>query len=635
MAEGRTAASPYRPWRGGSGDVHAVYKDFAWVSGGTVTPVTPRSQATTSLSTTQFKTEDIQAAGQEAVQIMEEVRAATRFPRRSSVGFLNKDEVPYAGLTEKVELFEMSGTGVAEGIAHYHPAPGYTISARVRNATALKIVWATQPGYTYFVRFTAIIFPATWLTISEDFVGDGSKGTYYATIGASSGFFSVGYFATGDPNQTLLGTVPSTTSVVSISMPLQTSFDPTSNGTLIRFSDGVFFNGTYNLAEHYYRFEAVKNGDFIAAQGLAVDAYWAATDTEVVRSDPNRVPQTQVFAAFGDNSNDNNAYRVGTMVATWQPEFLLMLGDHNYTGNAAQYVNENRPFLPWINDGKVLAVPGNHDLDIQNGAAFYNFFKQDQRFYSRRIGNVEVFAIDDGINTPENSIYPGGSGQLCPAAKWLKEALSASQAPWKVVTLHHDPYISPNTGHTHYDKVKWPFKDWGADVVMFGHVHAYEHMLVAHAERGNNGIHMLCIGFGGHDLKQFNGGPQFGSIYRFPISPVTPVAGASRFTVTATTFKWDTYTIDGVLRETYTLTKLPDGTIYQARPEDEAGIEGHYETFDEVPWRRDLVGNGELVEVVNHTPPVVRDVLLTGVSSKIAIKDQTGADYTVHGLTRR
>lgn len=540
LVDGLTAISPYRPWTDGSGRVDSTYKDFVYNNDGPLTTTGARSQATTSPNTTQFKTDSMQAAGQEAVQIMEEVRAATRQIRKSSTGFLNQDDADYASYIAHSTLFTIAGTTAADGIASSHPAGDYSLAVSLSDAGLM-----------------------------------GSE------------------------------------------------MSPTSNGTLVNFvSSGV--TGVYDLENHYYR--------FISNRDLSAEAYWIPTSSDVVGSDPGSVPVTQTFAAFGDNTGNHNSYLVGNMITGWNPDFLLMLGDHNYTGDATKYADENRAFLPWINYGKAIAVPGNHDIDIEKGAAFYRFFKMDRRFYDKRIGNVHVFAIDDGLNTAEASIYPEGTGVGCDAAVWLKEALSASQAPWKVVILHHDPFISANNGHTTYPRVRWPFKDWGADIVLFGHVHAYEHMYVQDPESHNNGIHMLCIGFGGFGLRSFTGGASFGSLFRFPISPATPVAGATKFTVTATTFQWDTYTVDGVLQETYTLTKTANAKSYQARPEDSAETELVYETFDEYPWKRDIVGGGELIEINSSTPPIVDNVDTTAVSSTVAVKDQTGVDYTVYGI---
>lgn len=634
--DGRVAVSPFRPWRAGRRNSGAEYHDFTWVSSGTSTQVSARQQATTAFrESTQFKTDELQAAGQEAVQIMDEVRAATRFPRRSSVGFLNKDDVTYAGFIEHSFMFEMSGTSESEGIAASHPAPGYALDARIRNATALRIRWQTEVGYRYYIKFSNNVL-GPYVRISEYYTGDGQIAEFFLLTGSGSGFDIIVKEYWNGTTWVAVAPPSPTYAIVSVSFPMKSEIDPLSNGTLVRFSDGVFFSGTYDFDQHWYRFQAVANHHSLAASGLTVDAYWSPTTTEVVRSDPNSTPLTQVFAAFGDNSDpsiDHTSYQVGTLVASWQPEFLVMLGDHNYRNDAAKYPNENSNFMPWINDGKVIAIPGNHDLDIDYGKAFYDFFKMPSRYFSRRIGNVEFFAIDDGILTNEQYLYPDWRGQLSEPARWLKEAMSASQAPWKIVMIHHNAYSSANSGHSDYDYMKWPFKDWGADLVLNGHVHGYEHNYVQHPVRGNNGIHVLTIGFGGHSLISYSvGAGSYGSIYRYPLTTQQKLGGATRFTVTPTTLKWDTYTVDGTLRETYTLTKSAPNVSYQSRPEDEPGVSGAYEIFDEVPWRRDLVGNGELVEIINRTPPVVDDVLVMSVSDKVAVKDQTGADYTVYGI---
>ena len=636
--DGRIAVSPFRPWRAGTRDSQAEYVDFAWISSGTSTQVAPRVQATTAYrDSTQFKFDSIQAAGQEAVQLMEEVRAATRFPRRASVGFLNKDDVVYSGYISDSLLFEMTGTSAAEGIAESHPAPGYSLQVRVRNTLALAIPFQTESGYTYYVNFSNNVI-GPYVRISDYFDGEGQYVIFYAIIGSGAGFFNVRKFPTGSESQTPL-TAASHDPVytVNLSIPLETSYDHLSNGTIIRFSDGVWFNGTYDLGQHWYRFEAIAGGNqALQASGLQVDAYWTPTDTEVVRSDPNSTPVTQTFAAFGDNTNPEDypaSYQVGTLVASWNPDFLVMLGDHNYTNDAAEYANENRPFLPWINDGKVVAVPGNHDLDIDYGKAFYDFFKTPGRYYSRRIGNVEFFAIDTGILTNAYSLYPDWHGHLSEPARWLKEEMSASQAPWKVVVLHHNAYSSSNTGHSDIDRIKWPFKNWGADLVLNGHVHAYEHAFVEHNVRGNNGIHFITAGVGGRSLVYYNvGSGSYGSVFRYPLTTQQPLAGAVKFTVTATSLTWEFYTVDGTRRENYTITKDVPSVLYQRRPEDEAGVECSYEIFDEIPWRRDLVGNGELVEINSRTPTTEENAEETAVSSIVAVKDQSGVDYTVYGI---
>ena len=72
---------------------------------------------------------------------------------------------------------------------------------------------------------------------------------------------------------------------------------------------------------------------------------------------------------------------------------------------------------------------------------------------------------------------------------------------------------------------------------------------------------------------------------------------------------------------------------YQARPEDEPSDDFLYETADEYPWRRSIVGGGELVETDTYPPTTTDDLEVVPASSEMAIKDQTGAEYSLFGLS--
>lgn len=51
-----------------------------------------------------------------------------------------------------------------------------------------------------------------------------------------------------------------------------------------------------------------------------------------------------------------------------------------------------------------------------------------------------------------------------------------STSPWKIVYMHHPPFSSSGDGSITW--MQWPFKDWGADVVITGHSHVYEQLIV-------------------------------------------------------------------------------------------------------------------------------------------------------------
>ena len=62
-------------------------------------------------------------------------------------------------------------------------------------------------------------------------------------------------------------------------------------------------------------------------------------------------------------------------------------------------------------------------------------------------------------------------------AQWLKARLAASTAPWKVVVAHYPRWCSCKA-HPDYITRRWPFKAWGADLIICGHDHVYERLWI-------------------------------------------------------------------------------------------------------------------------------------------------------------
>jgi hypothetical protein len=77
-------------------------------------------------------------------------------------------------------------------------------------------------------------------------------------------------------------------------------------------------------------------------------------------------------------------------------------------------------------------------------------------------------------------------------ALWLQSALAASTAPWQIVYFHHPPWSSGTHGSS--DWMDWPFAEWGADLVLMGHEHNYERLVV-------DGLPAIISGHGGVPLR--------------------------------------------------------------------------------------------------------------------------------------
>ena len=98
-----------------------------------------------------------------------------------------------------------------------------------------------------------------------------------------------------------------------------------------------------------------------------------------------------------------------------------------------------------------------------------------------------------------------GVGRSSMQAQWLQAKLAESTSPWKVVYMHHPPYASTNFDPV--DWIRWPFQEWGADIVLSGHDHFYERLDV-------DGFPYVINGLGGGPIYPF-GGTHPGSLVRY------------------------------------------------------------------------------------------------------------------------
>jgi hypothetical protein len=189
-----TAAAPYRPWFSGSASVPFVYRDYTYqIQDGESTPIPgdTRSQATS--SQTQYNITPLQKTAVQLVQALDDVRPSTRFPRKVSVGFLNRDSAGYAAYLETSSLGNLIGTIATFGTSVDHITSPYGVEITINGTT-------------------------------------------------------------------LAGEAL--------------------NGSVMNFSDGYVYSGTYNIQDHTFQF--VSSDPTLVATNIY--AGWIPTSTEVVRS---------------------------------------------------------------------------------------------------------------------------------------------------------------------------------------------------------------------------------------------------------------------------------------------------------------------------------------------------------------
>lgn len=267
------------------------------------------------------------------------------------------------------------------------------------------------------------------------------------------------------------------------------------------------------------------------------------------------------FAVIGDyGSNSVNEARVAALVASWEPDFVLTVGDNNYPNGAADTIDDNigRYYSQFIGNyqgdygagspvNRFWPTLGNHDWPSMQcntdgcTGPYLDYFTLpgNEFYYDVDYGLVHLFALDSDYRTP------GGIQPNSEQGNWLQSQLAASDACVNVVFFHAAPYASGY--HGSYAPMQWPFAAWGADVVLSGHDHVYERLEV-------DGIPYFVNGVGGQAVYSFanvdNLPAEATSLFRY-----NDDFGAMLVTVTESGLTSQFFDADGRLIDEYALAK--------------------------------------------------------------------------------
>lgn len=219
------------------------------------------------------------------------------------------------------------------------------------------------------------------------------------------------------------------------------------------------------------------------------------------------------FAVIGDFGESGPAEAaVAKLVHSWQPEFIVTVGDNNYPRGAAETVDENigqyygnyiafdpnyrgRFRAQGAKENRFFPALGNHDWCTSDLLPHYDTFclPHNERYYQFTRGPVAFFIVDSDPHEPD------GVASDSVQAQWLQAALADSRARFKIVVMHHPPYSSGHHGSSRW--MQWPYKTWGASVVLAGHDHCYERLEV-------DGMPFIVNGAGGARMFRFPEAPQ-------------------------------------------------------------------------------------------------------------------------------
>ncbi|MBL8008169.1 MAG: metallophosphoesterase [Ignavibacteria bacterium] len=232
--------------------------------------------------------------------------------------------------------------------------------------------------------------------------------------------------------------------------------------------------------------------------------------------DTNFLPLAR-FAAIGDYGYDGpNELAVANLVKSWNPDFVITLGNNNYENGEQSTIDVNigqhysqfiHPYYGSFGSGdtvnRYFPSLGNRDWLTAGAAPYLDYFTLpgNERYYDFIRGNVHFFVIDSDGNEPD------GIDSSSVQAQWLKTQLAESTETFNIVYFHHPPYSS-GTLYGSQLTMRWPFKDWGASAVLSGHEDNYERLLI-------NQLPYFVNGLGGKGINSFTTPPISGSQARY------------------------------------------------------------------------------------------------------------------------
>lgn len=293
-----------------------------------------------------------------------------------------------------------------------------------------------------------------------------------------------------------------------------------------------------------------------------VEACGTRTPLKHFRTAPPADTRHVHFVAVGDFGTGGNRERdVAASMLARQPELFIALGDNAYEAGTETELQHNlfEPLADLISEVPFFPVSGNHEY-VTNQAQPYldNLYlptspSGGERYYSFDWGFVHFVGLDS------NCAVGLASNDRCTLAAqraWLEQDLAQSQAPWKIVYMHHPPWSSGEHGSQLTVRREFGplFEKYGVDLVLTGHDHNYERSKPMIGDRvaagAEKGIPYLVVGGGGANLREFATSKPEWSVLRN-----NSAYGFLDVDVTEGTLSAKLLTLDGSVLDSFTLTK--------------------------------------------------------------------------------
>lgn len=209
-----------------------------------------------------------------------------------------------------------------------------------------------------------------------------------------------------------------------------------------------------------------------------------------------------ILAATGDGaSGEPNADAVTDLIASWNPNMLLYLGDVYNDGTSTEFHN-------WYGTGnnrysrfRAITNPtvGNHEYEGNQAPGYFDYWDNVPHYYSFDAAGWHVISLDS--TSQYNQTIAG-----TPQYDWLVQDLDANAATCTIAYFHHPLYnVGAEGESTRLNDIWALLAERGVDIVLTGHDHDYQrwYALNGQGELDPNGMTEFVVGTGGHGIQDF------------------------------------------------------------------------------------------------------------------------------------
>jgi hypothetical protein len=194
-------------------------------------------------------------------------------------------------------------------------------------------------------------------------------------------------------------------------------------------------------------------------------------------------------------------------LAALDADAVFLVGDLSYAdGYGNSWDTFGRAFEALASQVPVLTTGGNHEVgsgeawmpyQLRYPTPYQGSGSPDPAYWGREVGPLHVIALNAYADSNNNSLQ----------FRWLEDYLETKvnrdRTPWVMVMVHAAWYCSNSVHWKEAERMRIAMEpllySYGVDIVLSGHVHAYERTTAVYLEEVNEcGMSYLVLGDGGN-----------------------------------------------------------------------------------------------------------------------------------------